>query len=83
MWATSRGEERSSNLVLGGSRGLVSTVISPLTGVVSNYKYSYFSYNDPIATKSHEPLSGIHHASPQALKRSFGPAQYRSRIEFP
>ena len=30
---------------LGGSWDLVSKVISPLIGVISNYKYSYLSYN--------------------------------------
>ena len=31
--------------VLGGSGDLVSKVISPLIGVISNYKYSYLIYN--------------------------------------
>ena len=31
--------------LLGGSRDLVSKVISPLIGVISNYKYSYLIYN--------------------------------------
>ena len=31
--------------VLGGSWDLVSKVISPLIGVISNYKYSYLIYN--------------------------------------
>ena len=31
--------------VLGGSWDLVSTVISTLSGVTSNYKYSYLNYN--------------------------------------
>ena len=31
--------------VLGGSWDLVSKVISTLRGVISNYKYSYLSYN--------------------------------------
>ena len=31
--------------VLGGSWDLVSKVISTLIGVISNYKYSYLSYN--------------------------------------
>ena len=31
--------------VLGGSWDLVSTVISTLSGVISNYKYSYLNYN--------------------------------------
>ena len=30
---------------LGGSWDLVSTVISTLSGVISNYKYSYLNYN--------------------------------------
>ena len=35
-----------SNLeVLGGSGDLVSKVISPLIGVIRNYKYSYLIYN--------------------------------------
>ena len=32
---------------------LVSKVISPLIGVISNYKYSYLIYN--LVTKSHDP----------------------------
>ena len=32
-------------IVLGGSWDLVSKVISPLIGVISNYKYSYLIYN--------------------------------------
>ena len=31
--------------LLGGSWDLVSTVISTLSGVISNYKYSYLNYN--------------------------------------
>ena len=31
--------------ILGGSWDLVSTVISTLIGVISNYKYGYLSYN--------------------------------------
>ena len=31
--------------LLGGSGDLVSKVISPLIGVISNYKYSYLIYN--------------------------------------
>ena len=31
--------------VLGGSWDLASKVISPLVGVISNYKYSYLVYN--------------------------------------
>ena len=31
--------------LLGGSGDLVSKVISTLIGVISNYKYSYLSYN--------------------------------------
>ena len=31
--------------VLGGSGDLVSKVISPLIGVISNYKYRYLIYN--------------------------------------
>ena len=31
--------------VLGGSWDLVSKVISPLIGVISNYKYNYLIYN--------------------------------------
>ena len=31
--------------LLGGSWDLVSKVISPLIGVISNYKYSYLIYN--------------------------------------
>ena len=34
-----------SPTLLGGSGDLVSKVISPLIGVISNYKYSYLSYN--------------------------------------
>ena len=32
-------------VLLGGSWDLVSTVISTLSGVISNYKYSYLNYN--------------------------------------
>ena len=35
----------ASNSLLGGSGDLVSKVISPLVGVISNYKYSYLIYN--------------------------------------
>ena len=31
--------------LLGGSWDLVSKVISTLSGVISNYKYSYLNYN--------------------------------------
>ena len=31
-------------LLLGGSRDLVSKVVSTLTGVISNYRYGYFAY---------------------------------------
>ena len=31
--------------LLGGSWDLVSMVISTLSGVISNYKYSYLNYN--------------------------------------
>ena len=31
--------------ILGGSWDLVSAVISTLSGVISNYKYSYLNYN--------------------------------------
>ena len=34
-----------SERVLGGSGDLVSKVISPLIGVISNYMYSYLIYN--------------------------------------
>ena len=34
-----------SETILGGSWDLVSKVISPLIGVISNYKYSYLIYN--------------------------------------
>ena len=40
------GVERFRDLVLlGGSWDLVSTVISTLSGLISNYKYSYLNYN--------------------------------------
>ena len=39
--------------LLGGSWDLGSTVVSTLTGAISNYKYSYFIHR-PIVTKSHE-----------------------------
>ena len=34
-----------SQTLLGGSWDLVSKVISPLIGVIGNYKYSYLIYN--------------------------------------
>ena len=42
--------------ILGGSWDLVSTVISTLSGVISNYKYSYLNII-ALVTKSHDPLS--------------------------
>ena len=36
---------QTGHVALGGSWDLVSTVISTLTGVMSNSKYSYFIYN--------------------------------------
>ena len=38
-------EQVRRETVLGGSWDLVSTVISTLSGVISNYKYSYLNYN--------------------------------------
>ena len=35
----------SGNIILGGSWDLVSRVISTLIGVISNYNYSYLTYN--------------------------------------
>ena len=42
-----KGSSRASRsqLVLGGSWDLVNKVISTLSGVISNYKYSYLNYN--------------------------------------
>ena len=40
-----RGGGRRGPGLLGGSGDLVSKVISPLIGVISNYKYSYLIYN--------------------------------------
>ena len=37
--------QRAHRSPLGGSGDLVSKVISPLIGVISNYKYSYLTYN--------------------------------------
>ena len=53
------------NIVLGGSWDLVSTVISTLTGVRTNYKYSYLVYNHSYY-KSREPLSTS--AAPASLE---------------
>ena len=42
--------------LLGGSGDLVGKVISPLIGVISNYKYCYLIFIS-LVTKSHDPLS--------------------------
>ena len=42
--------------LLGGSWDLVSTAIGTLSGVMSNYKYSYLNILT-LVTKSHDPLS--------------------------
>ena len=36
---------QGSRVLLGGSWGLVSTVLGTLTGVITNYKCSYLVYN--------------------------------------
>ena len=59
--ASSAGESSGSKAAgpppLGGSWDLVSMVISTLTGLISNYKYSYLNNN--LVTKSHDPLSKV------------------------
>ena len=45
-----------SERVLGGSGDLVSKVISPLIGVISNYMYIVTLFIT-LVTKSHDPLS--------------------------
>ena len=45
LYQRRQGILRSVTGLLEGSWDLVSTVISTLSGVISNYKYSYLNYN--------------------------------------